>query len=162
MENLKIEVEETKTYKQRMRRASIVPIVFVACVLMLGPIINMHLHRPIEIPIGIIIYCVIVLVFSGILYDTICSTFITLIEINENTVHIIFTERNKKHEITDTIDKFSFRLKNTLSQRAHFKITHENYSISQYCFWNWKKENAFFDLWDYLKKRGLLKTGWFS
>ena len=161
MENFKIEVEETKTYWGRMRKVLLRPMACVVCVLMLSPIIYIHSYRPIGIAIGIIIWCVIFLVFAGFHSAKICSTFITLIEINENTVHIVFTVRNKKQEITDTIDKFSFELKNILRRKGYFKITHENYSIYQCCLWNWKNENAFFDLWDYLKKRGLLKIAWF-
>ncbi len=164
MENLKIEVVENKTYWQRMRKALIFPLVFVLFILMVRPVLDIYSHKPIEIPFGIIIYCIIVLIFVAFLCDSVCSTFITLIEINENNVHIVFTKRNKKHAITNTIEKFSFRLKNTLSPaRCCIEITYENrYSLTQYYQWNWKKEEVFFELWDYLKKRNILKTGWFS
>jgi hypothetical protein len=163
MENLKIEVEETKTYWQRRRKALVVPIVFIAFQLLIVlPIAYSHANRPTELLIGFIIFCIIILVIAGLGSNTIYSTFITLIEINENTVHIVYMERDRKKEITDSIDKFTFKLKNPLGRGVgYFRITHENYSIYQCCLWSWKNENAFFDLWDYLKKRGLLKIDWF-
>ena len=163
MEKFKVQVEETKTYWERMRRSFVWPIVFVVFQLLLVlPIAYSHSLRPLETLIVFIVFCIFILVIAGFRSDTICSTYITLIEINENTVHIVFMERNKKYEIRDTLDKFSFELKNVLRHGGYIKIAHKNHSLNQYCFWNWKNENAFFNLWDYLKKRSLLNTGWFS
>jgi hypothetical protein len=163
MENLKIEVEETKTYWQRRRKALVVPIVFIAFqLLVVLPIAYSQANRPTEILVGFIIFCIFFLVIAGLGSSTIYSTFITFIEINENTVHIVYMEKDRKKEITDSMDKFTFKLKNPLGRGVgYFKITYENYSIYQCCLWNWKNENAFFDLWDYLKKSGLLKTPWY-
>jgi hypothetical protein len=162
MEDLKIEVEEDKSYSQRRRKALVRPIVFVAFQLLIVLPIAYSQALSYRTLIAFIIFGILILVIAGLGSSTIYSTFITLIEINENTVHIVYMERDRKKEITDTMDKFTFKLKNPLGRSVgYFIITHENYSIYQCCLCNWKNENAFFDLWDYLKKRGLLKTPWF-
>lgn len=103
------------------------------------------------------------LVILSFACDYICASYISFLEITETRVHVIFTKRNKKFEIDDSIDNFKFKLEGFYDNYPlRIKITYKNYYIiRQFRKWNWKKEKAYDQLWDYLKKHNLLNTGWF-
>jgi hypothetical protein len=159
MENLKIEVEETKTYWERMGRVFLWPFFILTGFVLFLYIFVLHgKNSDGNFLLGIIyIPFLILTIFES---DFCCASYIHFIEITENRVHIIGTKRNRKFEINDSIEKFIFNYRNTTGRIILFpsiKITYEGNVIRQANKLNWKNEKAFDKLSDYLEKLKLLK-----
>jgi len=164
MESFKIEVEETKTYWQRMRR-----VLFLRFLLLNSYILFLYFftgkarNNNDFFVLFFILYApfLIILLFFC---DSACSSYIHFIEITEKRVHIIGTKRNKPFEIDDSIENFVFRLRlgNRIIQSNSINIIYKGNNIKQYDKWNWKQEKVFDNLWDYLEKRNLVYKNWFK
>lgn len=154
MEDFKIEVEETNTYWERMRRVFFWPFLILTsyCLFLYLFIGSMIL------PTLIVYIPFITLMISQ--SDFCCASYIHFIEITENRVHIIGTKRDRKFEINDSIENFIFKFighRGIIASFNSIKITYQGNVIAQSNKWNWKKENAFNQLLDYLEKYKLLR-----
>jgi hypothetical protein len=156
MENLKIEVEETKTYWERIKPIFLLRFILLTiyCLFLYLFIGNHSSHMVLPVMM-IYIPFLIMIIFQSDFY---CASYIHFIEITENRVRITGTKRNKKFETSDSIEKFIFRFSSgtRIIYFSSIKITFQGNVIRQSDKWGWRKEKAFDTLLNYLEKRHLL------
>lgn len=110
MENLKIEVEETKTYRERMKFPFLFGFILLTSWILLICLFLFLQHQKMhDSPwIGIFCYFILLIIYTWGCDNT-CAYYITVLEINEARVHIIYKKRNKEFELNDSLEKFGFK-----------------------------------------------------
>jgi hypothetical protein len=157
MENLKIEVEETKTYWQRMRKAFFWNFIIIVSAFLFVILTENNNN---SIKIAFLISAPLVLFgMSAFSVDALCTYYVTDFEIKENTVHITYKKRNEPFELNDSIEKFNFKQGNGSvmnGQTPYLEINYkDNLTIRQYNKWTWEKD-SFFQAIEFLKGQNLL------
>lgn len=159
METLKIEVGETKNYKQRMKSVLLWCFPFIVAY---GLFLYFSRSRGFDWA-NLISSLSICILFSSAIFllsDIVCAYHICFLEIKENRVHIIYTKRDKKFELDDLIEKFEFSY-GTGNLSAYIKIKYNDEIVArQHKVRDWKKEGVFDQTIKYLENRKLLGQSW--
>jgi hypothetical protein len=162
MENLKIEVEETKTYKQRMKSILIwgfPPIIAFSVYLYFMPSPNRSSDA--EATLLSLFICTL---FSSVLFlfsDALCAYHISYLEIKENSVHIIYKKRDENLELDDVLERFKFNYCPRYRVPAFIKIEYNGMlAIRQHRVWAWKHSGFFDQTKEYLENHKLLYRTW--
>jgi hypothetical protein len=162
LENLKIEVEETKNYKQRMRYLLMGGGLFI---LVFGLLLYYMPGPKRKISDSEAFYmalyaCIMFYLLLILRFDIICAYHISLLEIKENRLHLIFTKRGKAIELDDLIEKFEFTTRSPWENGGlplFIKIKYNGkLTARQHKVWGWKRQGAFDQTVEYLKKHKLL------
>lgn len=147
MENFKIEVEETKTYWQRIGRAMFWNFIFITGI-MLFISLQDGKHSNNGNLIFIIGY-IIFLAVSAFSSNELCAIFIKQFEIKGNRIKIIYKKRNEEFEINDTLDTIGLSIGHA-SQinggwfKHYLEITYnKNLRIRQYNKWGWDVDSFY-------------------
>lgn len=156
MENFKIEVEETKTYWQRMK----LPLIFGFIIYMSWSLfvflLSPKMHGPVWIVILLVSLIVVIYIWGC---DNTCAYYITTLEISKNHLHIIYKKRNREFELNDLMENFTFK-KGINRPGPYFSIAQNGkFIVKQYKRWKWK-EAAFNYTINYLTSQKLVKINW--
>jgi len=158
MENLKIEVEEDKTYWERMKSLLILGfplIITFSIIVYFSPLPNRG--SDLDALLRSVGICTLLSLTLFLFSDIVCAYHISFLEIKENRVHIIYKKRDKSFVLDDAIEKFEFSYRPGSLRSAFIKIEFNGaFVLRQHKVWNWKKEGVFDQTIKYLENRKLL------
>ncbi len=134
MKNIKIEVEEKKTYWQRILYVTLGCSIFMG----VGILFVYLMKGPWQMVLGI---SCLSYAYLWYIIDKRNAYYITLFEIKDSVVHIVFTGRGVENDITDKVEKFIFKRGVSNGGSGNYlEIEYKgDFLLRLYSQWGWKE-----------------------